>query len=456
MDASAYRTVRAVAAVVLLAAAPSALVASAGAASAATRVVPHAGYYTGLGFDACATPSEAAMSAWRASPFRAVAVYVGGVNRACSQPNLTAGWVSTELAAGWGIVPTYVGLQAPGNSCGCAAIVPSEATSEGTAAASDAVTQMRAIGVDSGPVYYDMEGYTTGGSATSAVLTFLAAWTVQLHAEGYLSGVYSSSGSGITDLVSKYGSGYTEPDDIWIADWNGQQSTGDPAVPAGDWADHQRLHQYEGGHDDDYGGVTINIDGDYLDGAVVLAGGSAPGAPSGVTAVAGNRSALVSWKAPATGTVTSYEITSTPGKHLTVVPASVTSTVVAGLSDGVAYSFRVVAESAAGASPPSAPSAAVTATKSTAVPGQPRTVRASGSGGTATVTWAPPLSSGSAAITAYYVTSVPGGITVSVPASARSAGVGGLAGGTTYTFWVTALSARGPGAPSARSNGVTG
>ena len=46
--------------------------------------------YTGLGFDACSTPCPTTMAAWAASPYRAIGVYIGGANRACSQPNLTA------------------------------------------------------------------------------------------------------------------------------------------------------------------------------------------------------------------------------------------------------------------------------------------------------------------------------------------------------------------------------
>ena len=39
----------------------------------------------------------------------------------------------------------------------------------------------------------------------------------------------------------------------------------------------QRLHQFEGGHTDNYGGTKINIDGDYLDSATAAAGsGSSP------------------------------------------------------------------------------------------------------------------------------------------------------------------------------------
>ena len=65
------------------------------------------------------------MSAWGASPYRAVGIYVGGANEACAQPNLSPSWVAQESAAGWVLLPIYVGLQAPNNGCGCAAIVPS-------------------------------------------------------------------------------------------------------------------------------------------------------------------------------------------------------------------------------------------------------------------------------------------------------------------------------------------
>ena len=219
------------------------------------------------------------MSAWGSSSYRAVGVYIGGTNMACAQANLTSGWVSTETATGWHLIPTYVGLQAPSNSCGCAAIRVGQAQAEGTAAAADAVTHAQSLGIGPGnPIYYDMEAYPRGGTNTSAVLAFLAAWTAQLHADSYLSGVYSSGESGITDLVAQAGTGYLEPDDLWVADWNNQQTTSDPYIPSGDWASHQRLHQYQGGHNETHGGVTINIDGDYLDGATAGGGtmGSAP------------------------------------------------------------------------------------------------------------------------------------------------------------------------------------
>jgi hypothetical protein len=228
-----------------------------------------AAVFTGLGFDACSAPSTKTMAAWTSSPYRAIGVYIGGINRACSQPNLTASWVAAETAAGWHLIPTYVGLQAPGSAC-CATLNSSQASAQGAAAALDAVAQASAVAMGPGsPIYFDMEAYNPSSSTTAATLTFLEAWTNKLHSLGYVSGVYSSSGSGIADLADVVGSGYVEPDDLWIANWNNQKSTIDSVVPSNAWTAHQRIHQYAGGHPETYGGMTIDIDNDYLDGATV-------------------------------------------------------------------------------------------------------------------------------------------------------------------------------------------
>lgn len=227
--------------------------------------------FTGLGFDACSTPSSRTMAAWAASPFRGIGVYIGGANRACSQPNLTATWVAAQTEAGWHLIPTYVGLQAPTSSCSsCAKLSSSRATAQGAEAALDAVAQASAVAIGpASPIYFDMEAYTRTSSATAATLAFLEAWTEQLHSLGYASGVYSSSSSGIADLAGAIGGGYVEPDDLWIANWNGSQTTTDPVVPSTAWTPHARIHQYQGGHDESYGGATINIDSDFVDATTV-------------------------------------------------------------------------------------------------------------------------------------------------------------------------------------------
>src|SRR5579885_56663 len=84
--------------------------ASGDAAQSAAR----AGVFTGYAFDACRAPSTAALQAWTASPYRALGIYIGGVNRACkNQANLTPAWVQQVTSTGWSLLPLYVGQQAP-------------------------------------------------------------------------------------------------------------------------------------------------------------------------------------------------------------------------------------------------------------------------------------------------------------------------------------------------------
>ena len=264
----------------------------------ASRVPPvrvsAASDFTGLGFDACTAPSRRSMSAWEGSPYRAIGVYIGGLNRGCSQPNLTASWVAAQIAAGWSLIPTYVGLQAPTSSCtSCATLSSSTATAtrQGSEAADDAVADAQLAGIGEGsPIYFDMESYARTSSATNATLAFLAAWTNRLHALGYDSGVYSSSSSGIADLASRLGTGYPLPDDLWIANWNGRANTADPYVPANAWSEHQRIHQYRGGHDETWGGVTINIDNNYVEGATAGTSSSSDD-PRGSFEIAGSPAA---------------------------------------------------------------------------------------------------------------------------------------------------------------------
>jgi hypothetical protein len=74
-----------------------------------------------------------------------------------------------------------------------------------------------------------------------------------------------------------------------------------------------------------------------------------PGAPTSVSATAGNAQATVTWTAPSnTGgsAITGYSVTGAPGGSCTTTGA--TSCVVTGLTNGTAYTFQVVATNAQG------------------------------------------------------------------------------------------------------------
>ena len=231
-------------------------------AAAPATVPPSATDFTGKGFDACAAPSAATMATWlRLSPYRAVGIYIGGSDRACAQPALTASWVSQQQAAGWHFLPIYVGPQAGFGEINSAASAASQAVS----AAQDAVSQARQLGFGPGTLlYYDMEAYPA--RLNGRVLRFLTSWTNELHTLGYSSGVYSNSLSGIQALASNYtNAADTMPDVIYDALWNGTANTLDPILSSTQWAGHHRVHQYQGGQNVTYGGDSVNIDKDYLD-----------------------------------------------------------------------------------------------------------------------------------------------------------------------------------------------
>ncbi len=94
-----------------------------------------------------------------------------------------------------------------------------------------------------------------------------------------------------------------------------------------------------------------------------------------------------------------------------------------------------------------------------AAPAAPTEVKATASGGSATVTWTAP-SPGTSPITSYTVTPYVGAVaqpasTITGSPPVTSATIGGLTNGTTYTFTVSATNAVGTGPASAASNAVT-
>ena len=242
------------------------------------------------------------MDAWlSASPYRAVGIYISGASRGCrDQPNLTPTWISTQLMNGWRLLPITLGPQASCNPSfpryGNDPVISTKvnpagayrkAFKQGTAEASTTVAAAQALGIVPGStLWYDLEGYdVTNGPCRESSLWFLSAWTQQMHALGYVSGVYSSAGSGIKSLddarVLRPGV-FTLPDQIWIARWDGQANTSTTYIRSDGWMPGRRVKQFQGGHDEKWGGVTINIDRNYLD----LSSGTAPPPARRATATA--------------------------------------------------------------------------------------------------------------------------------------------------------------------------
>jgi hypothetical protein len=211
---------------------------------------------SGLGFDLCAAPSRADMSAWRhRSRYRAIGIYIGGADLTCPQPNLTPAWVRAQAEAGWHLIPLYGGPQANLGQL-------TDPGPQARASALDAVRQARRFGFSpQTPLFYDMEGFHPEWNAPA--LQFMSAWTRELHRLGYQSGVYSSGDSGISDLISHFHSrSYAMPDVIYDATWNNVHSASVPRERHLWW--HKRIHQFIGRETQTYGGITMSFSGDYL------------------------------------------------------------------------------------------------------------------------------------------------------------------------------------------------
>lgn len=201
--------------------------------------------------------------------YAAVGIYLGGVNSACAYGNLSAAWVKSVAAMGYGMLPTYVGQQAPCWNGKGALINPKGAVAQANSDAANAIAEAKHFGLPAGsPIYYDMEAYAGNASCTAAVLTFLSAWDHQVAAGGYVSGVYSSQDSGITDMqhaVVNKASGFTPPTALWFALWDNKPTLSDGTLA---WPVADRSKQYAGNVNATVKGVTLNVDKDVVGGLV--------------------------------------------------------------------------------------------------------------------------------------------------------------------------------------------
>jgi hypothetical protein len=240
-----------------------------------------------MGFDICDPMTTSQLQTWAtSSPYKVVGVYFGGSEFSCQSTlsNVTTSWTSTVLGQGWEIIPIWVGPQAPGGKFTyLMSTNPATAYQGGVAEADLAIAALNARGISQGsPIIYDIEAYTySNATYVAATQSFLQGWTTELHAKGYISGVYSSHPefkSWYSTLVNP------APDDIWFAYFfsdnvacGTQCQTVFPTNSSFDisstyWTNHHRMRQTSDEINVTYGGVTgAAIDEDWIDAAMVTA-----------------------------------------------------------------------------------------------------------------------------------------------------------------------------------------
>lgn len=236
-----------------------------------TRVSNH------KGIDKCAAATVSSMQTWWLnSPYYDTNIYIGGSSRSCAQSNLNSSWVDQISAMGWGLIPTWVGPQAP--CSGFASRISYDtatAQAQGANEADAASNAAAALGLTQGTIiYYDLEHYNTDASCSAAVRAFVNGWVQRMHARGNVAGVYGSPINAAADWVVA-----NPPDAVWLAKWDDRVTVwGLSPVSDSLWFNHQRIHQYHGGHDETYGGITFNIDNNIADGPVAgtTGGGESP------------------------------------------------------------------------------------------------------------------------------------------------------------------------------------
>ena len=195
---------------------------------------------------------------------------------------------------------------------------------------------------------------------------------------------------------------------------------------------------------------------------------TAPGAPTGLTAVPGNGKATLSWSPPGSdggSPVDGYFIEggTSPASDSIVNDVSGHTVTISGLTNGTAYYFRVRADNGYDDGPPATvtvtPRARGAVTSSGSAPGSPTGLKADGGDGFIALSWSPPTSAGSSPVTGYHVylgysSSFVGASEFTT--SGPSFRLTDATNGSLYYIKVTALNAAGEGPATPVRSVVTG
>lgn len=193
-----------------------------------------------------------------------------------------------------------------------------------------------------------------------------------------------------------------------------------------------------------------------------------PGAPTGLTASAGNTQISLSWTAPVsnggsaiTDYIVEYKLTSEPTTWTTFSDgtSTTTSTTVTGLTNGLSYDFRVKAVNLIGNSDPSSTDTETPVAPT--APGAPTSLSGIAGNSQVSLSWTAPASNGGSSITDYLVeyklNSSGAWSTFSDGTSTNTtATVTSLTDDLLYNFRVSAINAIGTSTPSSTTNVTPG
>lgn len=226
------------------------------------------------GVDSCANESTSRMATlYQASPYGTYGFYIGGltVNRSCpSHASFhNQAWANTVKAQGWNLQPIYSGRQ-PGCHPNTTVTYPistnpTTAYSQGQSEGNDAIFQAYTRGI-AGPIWLDMDiDIPDSYSCRPSVDNYIRGWMGAVRANAaYIPSLYTgyaNANRAATFAVAN------RPYQVTIPHWNNIPGVygGLPNLNRSYWTGHQRGHQYRGGHNESWGGLTFNVDNNCYD-----------------------------------------------------------------------------------------------------------------------------------------------------------------------------------------------
>lgn len=242
-----------------------------------TPDTPRIAVLQGNAFDKCEIPPLEKLAVWKAQgPYRAVNIYIGGLSRTCDNAALTPEFIAQLRQQGWGLIPTWVGLQARcTNFKYRMSKYPPKAYQEGRNEAEMATLVAQQLGLTNAAgtgsvIYYDLEHYDINNQeCNEAARAFINGWVERMAELGMIGGVYSTGRP-----LSQFADLPNPPPVIWAAHWiypsyNPEATVWNVFSLSNDlWKSQQRLRQYAGGHPETWGEVTLTIDSNVMDGMV--------------------------------------------------------------------------------------------------------------------------------------------------------------------------------------------